>query len=190
MLLNIIDTDSCNNKSYTVITGQYEYIVGVHPSKIIRTDELAEKLSEDARKIVVLDDFAGSGDSLSNNYYAIVQQLERVKKNKVTDIFLAPIMATPGAYKRLNNISLGTYRCTCIPAEIVKGLSELDYFASLSPEQRAVFKEILEGGGYEGGSVNIAFPYMAPDNNSSFFSNNVASLFTLNGSGVKRKKKS
>ena len=176
-------------KSYTLVTTQYQLTNGVHPSRIIRLEDIAEKLPADARKIVVLDDLAGSGDSLDTAYTSIVEQLEKIKDNKVDDIFLAPILSTPEALEKLNSIGVGKYRCTCIPTEITEGITRSSYFSSLTTEQQNLCRSLLDGSGYEGGGLSVAFPYMAPDNNSKLFSNNFAALFTLNGSGVKGKAK-
>lgn len=176
-------------KSYTLVATQYQLTNNIHPSKIIRLEELSQKLPADARKIVVLDDLAGSGHSLETAYVSIVEQLEKNKGNNVDDVFLAPILSTPEALQKLNDIGIGKYRCTCIPTELTEGITHSEYFSSLSCEEQKIYRSLLDGSGYEGGSLSVTFPYMAPDNNSHFFSNNLASYFTLNGAGVKGKAK-
>ena len=176
-------------KSYTLATTQYQLTNGVHPSKVIRLEDLAATLPKDATTIVVLDDLAGSGSSLETAYGAIIDELEKIDGNKVGDVFLAPILSTPEALEKLNGISKGKYRCTCVPSEITRGLTRSDYYASLLPEQKEMFRSVVGRSGFDGGCLSVAFPYMAPDNNSELFASRFASLFTLNGSGVKGKSK-
>ena len=89
----------------------------------------------------------------------------------------------------LDNISLLGRNVTCIPGEVVESFSKNSHVRSLPASEQDIYKRICGGGGYEGGSYSIAFPYMSPDNNSALFSTSFAELFTLDGLGVKRKGK-
>ena len=94
-------------------------------------------------------------------------------------------MCSRTAFPLLDNTTYLGRNVTCIPGEIVEEFSTNAHVRSLNPTQQKIYKELLQGGGYEGGDYSLAFPYMAPDNNNRLFATEFAKLFTLDGLGVK-----
>lgn len=72
---------------------------------------------------------------------------------------------------------------TCLPGEFATGL-DIPTAQIMSAEQGDIVDSVLDCRGYGSGGYSIAFPYMAPDNNSRFFAR-IAKAFTLHGKGVK-----
>ena len=172
-------------KSYSLVTMQYQLTNGVHPSRIITLEELSKHIPEDAKSLVVLDDLAGSGESLQTAFTSIYQYLPK-EQEQIKDVFLMPMLSTKKAFEMLNKEGLGNVRATCIPSEIVEGIQSKEYWMSLCEEDRKMLSKILDGCGYGGDNLCVSLPYMGPDNNCAIFSKDFAKLFTLNGSGIKR----
>ena len=177
-----------DTKSYSIITMQYQLINNISPRRIITLEELSKQIPKDAKSLVVLDDLAGSGESLQTAFMSIYECLPK-EQEQIKDVFLMPMLSTKKAFKLLNKEGMGKVRATCIPTEIVESIQSKQYWSTLSEEDQIIIKNILDGSGFGGDNLCVCLPYLGPDNNCSFFSKNFAQLFTLNGSGIKRSTK-
>ncbi len=171
-------------KSYSTVIMQFFEANNLDASKIIQKDDLGKEAIKKARAIVILDDMACSGESLKIAFKDLAEQL-CIHKSEVSDIIISPVMCSRTAFPLLNNTTYLGRNVTCIPGEIVENFSTNAHVRSLNPAQQKIYKELLQGGGYEGGDYSLAFPYMAPDNNNRLFATEFAKLFTLDGLGVK-----
>ena len=161
------------SKSYGLITNQYRLTNNIPVSQIVYD---IDKIPQDAKKIIVLDDIAGSGDSLVGVYSCL-------RSNYRKDVVIAPVVSTKTAQKLFNRISDGI--CKYVPGEIVESFDETNYYKSLTKGEQVLFGQFMGCTGYGGEGLCVAFPHMAPDNNNSFFASFIAKKFTHNGNGVK-----
>jgi len=169
-------------KSYSTVVAQYQYANDLDPRKVIFLEDIERCLPSDARSIVILDDIAGSGDSLQTMYASVAESLYKIKSD-ISDIIVAPVVTSEEAYQKLHQIQHKGRYITCLPGEFAAGI-DVPTAQIMSAENAGIVDNILDGRGYAGGGFSIAFPYMAPDNNSRFFTK-LAKLFTLHGRGVK-----
>lgn len=159
-------------KSYGIISMMYKTANNIPLSKIL----LDTVPPANTKRLILLDDFAGSGKSL----YDQINHLKNFLKYK-GNITLAPVISTDFAMTHSldawNNI-------TFCPYKIKKKLKEGDYFKMLSPEDKEKLIIAMKRLGFNENGFSIVFPYTSPDNNNLFFATNIAPRFTLNGSGA------
>jgi hypothetical protein len=67
----------------------------------------------------------------------------------------------------------------------IEALKNLEWYKSLNYSDQIMLEKLMAGEGYGHTCANISMPYMAPDNNNTFFASVFAPIFTLNGQGVK-----
>ena len=162
-------------KSFEVVNYQYAKVNNVPSNQFIfhdgtgflkQTDygtlDLKDKVA------VVIDDFAGSGDSLRISEFRID---DFDKKNKRVPLIIATVCALSDASekirKEMKKIDNKAYFITN---------REFDYYKDFRdklPVQKGFFvsEEVVSGNtllypnGYKKGSACVAFPYMLPDNN-------------------------
>lgn len=162
-------------KSYGMMTMQYQIANNI-PYENILTD--ISEIPSNARKVVILDDVAGSGDSLKGIY-------QELKPKYSGEIVIAPVVSTETAQKAFRDIQ--DKKLSYIPGDVFRSFTKSDYYKSLSDEQKMLYTKLMGGTGYGSEGLDVVFPYMAPDNNNRFFASMVAPNFTLNGYGVKNK---
>ncbi len=125
--------------------------------------------------LVILDDFAGSGESLTNAQTAGF--FNGFKESTI----IAPIFTTVTAIVQMRK--RGTPE-NIIWGEYLPAFKETPFYQSLPTDVRLAYDN-LSGGGYAKGSTNIAFSYMSPDNNNAFFSRYLSALYTLRWTAIK-----
>jgi hypothetical protein len=76
---------------------------------------------------------------------------------------------------------------TYAPARVMQGLRESPMFKQLSPADQNTMEALVQGFGFENGT-SMAFPYMAPDNNNTFFADVIAKFFIVNRNANASKK--
>lgn len=166
-----------SKKSYGMISMMYKLANGIPNDRFIYDDNL-EDIPENANRIIVLDDVAGTGLSLTGDK----QYLRR--KNFKGQITIAPTIST---YKAAAVLSRERMKNTFFPYKIKNSLKDSDYFKFLNESEKKILLKELNGLGYSHEGLGIVFPYMSPDNNNIFFAENIAPNFTLNRKGVKKK---
>lgn len=169
------------NKSYGMITMQYKIANNI-PTSNIFSDIMS--VPKGAKKIVILDDVAGSGDSLKNKFNDLSAHLPK-NSSKTPDIIIAPVLTTERAANLIKPLSNNSYKPLYIAGEQAHTFKNSAYYQSLSHNQQQAFIKTMGSLGYDSNGLDVAFPYMSPDNNNAFFSTVVAKFFTLNGAGVK-----
>lgn len=141
-------------------------------------DAIAKGKIDDASMLVILDDVAGSGDSLvqatgiakSNGYKGKLAVSPIVSTGKANDVFNGP----GGVTSTNSNV-------TYVPGRIAPAFKETAYYKSLSPaEQKHLEEDVLRDLGYDQNGLSTAFPYMAPDNNNRFFGGEIAREYVVN----------
>lgn len=160
------------NKSYGVVTMQH-LIVNNIPSEQAVTDINA--VPPESSMVVILDDIAGSGSSLSAAYH-------RIKDLYNGPVVISPTISSSSAAQYIKN---SCKAAVFIPGKVIMPFKQSDYFKNLSAERKKVFEQLMGSLGYGEDGLSIAFPYMAPDNNNQFFRTKIAPFFTLNGAGIK-----
>eukprot|EP00697_Spironema_sp_BW2_P008032 gnl/Spiro4/22500_TR11101_c0_g3_i1.p1 gnl/Spiro4/22500_TR11101_c0_g3~~gnl/Spiro4/22500_TR11101_c0_g3_i1.p1 ORF type:complete len:788 (+),score=200.45 gnl/Spiro4/22500_TR11101_c0_g3_i1:32-2395(+) len=135
---------------------------------------VAMERPEPGRPVVVLDDLAGSGDSLA----ASARILSNIYiTSDASPIFLAPLVQTDRARRAIEK-SIQQMALQSVTVVSVAG-SQLP--ADFSPPLR----RWMGSKGYYG-PYFISFFYMGPDNNAAFMSFVVAPMLALGGLGVKQ----
>ena len=164
------------NKSYGLIALQYQQINDIPEKQFRFAFNKIENADEDSL-LVILDDYAGSGDSLKNDYYDL-------RKNNSCNIILAPCVATKMGLKSIKNRLANDEK-----ANVICGQELEAYFYSKEYNSKTMkypYFDLIGKGGWGNTQANIAFPYMSPDNNTKFFADCMASHYTFNSAGVKK----
>ncbi|OGH97098.1 MAG: hypothetical protein A2104_05750 [Candidatus Melainabacteria bacterium GWF2_32_7] len=159
-------------KSYGMIAMMYKLVNNIPNNRFIYE---STNIPLKAKRIIILDDIAGSGDQLNKHK-------DRLRVNFNKNITIAPVLSTSSAAKRF---SKNTKNITFCPHRIKDGLVDSAYLKSLKGVEQQILLEELENLGFSDDGLSVVFPYMSPDNNNSFFAKNIAPKFTLNGAGVK-----
>lgn len=164
-------------KSYSLVSMQYQLTNDIPSSKILSKYQAIHELPKDAQKLIILDDVAASGESLIYN----VEQLDGCKlKDQLKEIIALPIISTEKAAAKFNEKAVAN-----MSGRDIESFMGSSWYKSLSEDDQAILEKIMYGSGYNQSGCCITFPYMAPDNNITFFASEFAKMFTLNGQGVK-----
>ena len=189
-------------KSYGVATGQYAEANRIPQSRVInRVDQIPPHL-RGRSMIVVLDDFAGTGDSFAgrmrDNGTFKPGVYQNIRSAGFTgEVVLAPAITTPRAAELFfgrpasqgNPEIVGLMgrdpRLTFLPGELHTPFRQTEFYRNLPPEQRQLVDATIgQLRGYGNTESSLALWYMAPNNNLTLIER-FARLFTLNGNGVK-----
>lgn len=157
------------NKSYDLITYQYLKANNISFENIICESEIYKKDNLKDKIIVILDDFSGTGQSLTTSGFDYPKFLHEVSYYPYSLIF-SPISATQTAEENVEK-------------EIrYRKRTNKDFFIceQIIPESKITNKKILnnfeyidnavlfDGFGYYNNASCVSFPYSFPDNNSGF----------------------
>ena len=192
----ISSDDSGELKSYDAIACLYQHAnsarfaeLGIGADRFLPgTDELQKgiasgRIPPDA-VIIIADDIAGTGASLCNQYESIVKKFKG-------QIIIAPLVCTTSAFRTLKDYA--AKHDPSFPSLILNAYGIPDthksslYSGMASSNQSRVVRAagpIKSGFGDNG--LLVSFPYMAPDNNATFWKQHFAKLFTHWGTGVKK----
>ena len=155
---------------------QYQLTNNIPASKIFSLKDL-DMLPQDATKLVILDDIAGSGDSLK----VVVKHVgDKIKNLPEKEIIAMPIISTKQAINLFKQNKINY-----MAGKEIEALKNLEWYKSLNYSDQVMLEKLMAGEGYGHTCANISMPYMAPDNNNTFFASVFAPIFTLNGQGVK-----
>jgi hypothetical protein len=131
--------------------------------------------------VVVLDDVAGSGDSLntasmaasSNGYKGQIVISPMVSSSKANRMFTDPV----------GGITAHRANTFYLPGRVMSAIEHSPYFQGLTPSQQIQLKKLIGDQyalGYDKNGLSMAFPYMAPDNNNYLFGDQFAKEFIVN----------
>jgi hypothetical protein len=143
--------------------------------------ELAGRRLAPATMVVVLDDVAGSGDSLDS------ASISASSSGYQGQIVISPMVSTAKANKLFTDPGTGITssrpNTSYQPGRVMSAIKESPYYKGLTPAQQRRLLDLLGkdhwGLGYDDNGLSMAFPYMAPDNNS-MFGDGVAKDFIMN----------
>lgn len=171
-------------KSYGIVAMAHREATGTPVDHYIEgpeglRDAIAKGAIDNSSMLVIFDDVAGSGDSLSEANMIAKNNGYRGK------IAIAPIVSTGMAnevFNGANGIATNDQNVTYVPGRIAPALKETAFFQSLTPAERKHIVDNLMGGklGWKDNGLSTAFPYMAPDNNNQFFGKELAREYVVN----------
>ena len=132
--------------------------------------------------VVVLDDVAGSGDSL--NSVSVGASSSGYKGQ----IVISPMVSTARANNLFTDPGTGItstrQNTSYLPGRVMSAIQESPYYKGLTSAQQDRLLKLLGkdqfGLGYDDNGLSMAFPYMAPDNNNYMFGDRVAKDFIMN----------
>lgn len=160
-------------KSYGIIALQFQATNKIPVNRFIDDKNNIQA----AKKIIIaLDDYAGSGKSFIN------VALETDNK----DIILSPMVATKKAvetFKAFTNRRENQVKF--MPLAVFDNFKDSAFYNSQMGEKRSLLDNIFRGKDDVYNNSSIILPYMAPDNNNSFFNEFIAPEYLLNGHGAK-----
>ena len=174
------------NKSYGILAMAHREATGTSVDRYINgPSELAKVGPGRDKLVVVLDDVAGSGESLQ---FATETTAHPKPENARAagfegEIVVVPIRSTEIANERFTGAGGFTEEdphLTYSPNEVSKALKESDFFTNLDPRQQLELEKLLKDLGFDDNGLSMAFPYMAPDNNNMFFGDQIAKFFIMN----------
>lgn len=183
-------------KSFGMATMIYQLTNKISPEKIVTNLNNITQTPNTKCLLVVLDDFAGSGDTLYDIYKSFEFKLEHKCYTSTLDCIMAPLVSTDKAIKWFNeeinkeNLSHKSNdrpktKLHYCPGSEIKLLENSDWYKLLPKSDQLLIDKILFSKGHRDNSLCLAFPYMAPDNNNYLFAGLFAPFFTLNRKGVK-----
>jgi len=134
--------------------------------------------------VVVLDDVAGSGDSLVS---AVARMNSAVGGGDpyLGNVLVSPMVSTEMARDRFGDgwnegESAAAAAVKFQPRAMARALAESSFFQGLPEPKKMELESNVEAMGYRGNATSMAFPYMAPDNNNRFFAESMAPFFIAN----------
>ncbi|MDD3766656.1 MAG: phosphoribosyltransferase [Eubacteriales bacterium] len=163
-------------KSFNYIMSTYFLLNNIPRERVIR--DLSEVDSQDA-KIVILDDFIGSGKSVMN----LVKKI-KAQGFSQNNIIVASIIATSQACEQFDEIADGVIYQKIEQFDIKK----CEGFKELKENEKEKISELANKiliGGYDDGQYNFSTFYMTPNNNNNIFLANIAPKFIQSTQGIK-----
>lgn len=132
----------------------------------------ARKLGKDTA-LIVLDDVAGSGMSLRDS-------VEVMLLSYSGEVLVSPMVSTEMARSSIGDGFPGSTNVTFAPRAMSRALEESFFYKNLDPAQQENVSSVAGAKGFARNALSMAFPYMAPDNNNSFFGDLIAKFYILN----------
>ena len=175
-----------SNKSYGILAMAHREATGTPVDRYINGPGELSKVGPGRDKlIVVLDDVAGSGESLQ---FATETSSKPKPENARAagfegEIVVVPIRSTEIADKRFTGpggFESKDPHLEYSPNEVSKALKESDFYKGLDDIKRKQLEQLLTDLGFDENGLSMAFPYMAPDNNNMFFGDQIAKFFIMN----------
>lgn len=172
-------------KSFGLISMMYSLANNIPSNKFF---SLRENLPKDSEKIIILDDLAASGETFTREQF---YNLKIINETKPQQIIIAPVLSTKYAYAEVNrglvenNNKFNCKSLTYMPEEYIRSFEDNSIQEFFEENEINILKDVAGVLGVRNMGLNVAMPYMSPDNNNNFFRKNFAHKFTLNGKGVK-----
>jgi hypothetical protein len=166
-------------KSYGMIAMAHREVTGTPVDHYINgAAELRARALGPDTVLVMFDDVAGSGFSLRDAVGGVSGTPYQGQ------VIVSPMVSTEQAARLFNEPSSGVTavnrNVSFQPREITQGLKESAFYRSLGPAEQAKLRDMVGDHGFGGNALSMAFPYMAPDNNNSFFGDLFAKFFIAN----------
>jgi hypothetical protein len=158
-------------KSYATMAMAHRSATGTPVDRYISgPNDLARRNLGPNTALAVLDDVAGTGDSLAS----VASMLNSAHRGRV---YISPMVSTTEAQALLGGAHATR---SYLPGRIIEPLSESTFFRGLDPRSQDLVKMMIGDWGYGNNGLSVSFPYMAPDNNNHFFGDLVAPFFIIN----------
>lgn len=154
-----------------------QYLDGYDPRTLMPID-IKETLGPDRASramLVLLDDVAGSGMTLKDIATETV-----IGSAHEGPLVVSPVLSTTQADESLAGLTQLRSNVLYEPRQSSPELHKKDFYTSLKPADQEALTQFMGTSGWAGGTLSVAFPYMAPDNNNSFFGDLVAKFFIVN----------
>lgn len=168
-------------KSYSIIAQQYQSVNKIPINKFV--DNIKDLSRKDL--VVVLDDYAGSGASMS-------EAAQIALNSKSNNFLLSPMFSTESANEKLaelknfvNDYGEDNPNVMVMPYKTIKNFKYSNFYTEKSESEKKLLDKIFPGKFGLSADSTVTLPYMAPDNNNAFFNEFVASQSLLNGKGAK-----
>lgn len=178
-------------KSFSFATMIYQVVNDIPPKQII--NDLNDIPKKGKNMLVILDDFAGSGQTLTNISHLLYEELKYDQPEYPLECVLAPMVSTEEAAtytleetKKIEKPTKHLNFSYC-SGEAIKTLDNSVFYKSLEHKDLRLLEKILWGKGYRDNGLCVAFPHAGPDNNNYLFAAFVAPHYTLNQNGVRKR---
>jgi hypothetical protein len=168
------------SKSYGMVSMAHREATGTSVDHYLNSNAEAAKLGPNTA-VVILDDVAGSGDSLVDVSTDLIAAGYKGK------IVVSPIVSTSAADGRFKAPGMKS-KVDYEPGRVMQAIRDTPMYKGLTPEQQTRLLELLGNYGWGQNGLSMAFPYMAPDNNSQFFGDQIAPKFIVNKNADAAKK--
>jgi hypoxanthine phosphoribosyltransferase len=172
-------------KSYGMVTMIHQMVNNVPSGQIVTSASEIPPQALAKSMVVLLDDVAGSGNSLS----AAVNSLKGSSSygySSYATAYNGPVLVAPMvSYETADQLFATKTGITYQPAKKVKSILNSPAFKNMDPIEKSKAYTAIGSTGYASTGGVLAFPYMAPDNNTTLAKKAFAPLITLNGQGVK-----
>lgn len=167
-------------KSYTIVNAMYRNVNGIPPNRFISMSDVSA-LGSKPKMVVILDDLAGSGDSLKSMYSSMKTHL-----GAGDHVVISPVISTRMAQQNVFAPAMAAdSRLTYLPGRVVTAFHETSYFQNLSAPEKALFTAIFQDKGYGSANTMSVFPWMGTDTNNLFFGRFFVPKYLFNGNGNK-----
>lgn len=166
-------------KSYGMMAMAHREATGTPVDHYLNgSGELAARRLGPDTMVVVLDDVAGSGDSLNT------ASLAASGGGYKGQVVISPMVSASGATKLFTEpgkgITSNRPNTSYLPGRIMQALMDSPMYKGLSEPQQKQLVRLLDKLGFDQNGLSMAFPYMAPDNNNAMFGDQLAKEFIVN----------
>ena len=176
-------------KSYGMLAMAHRQATGTPPDHYINgAADLKARKIPNSKMLVILDDVAGSGSSLS------IAMTNARSAGFTGEIVISPMVSTEAAPGLLKNgggghTPMDPAHTTFAPEAYANALRESAWYKSLPGPKQTHLEALIQGLGFTDNGLSMAFPYMSPDNNNLFFAGTMAENFIVNKNGDAAKNK-
>lgn len=139
-----------------------------------------EARADRPRLVVILDDFAGSGDSFRR---AVESTRDVAPGLAARELVISPLIATKVSMQRLRDSGI-TAECILAPVRVESRILDGAAYGAATPEIQLAQRAALGLLGFAEMGTMVALPYMSPDNNADVFAQCFAEYFTLSTGAV------
>jgi hypothetical protein len=159
------------SKSFGMVAMIYSSVNGLGKDKILTPgDPRVSKLPKNSM-LVVLDDIAGGGSTLQG-------AADTIRRNRESqyEIVIAPLASTYASLKLFKNLCSKDPTLNFLPARVIPEYNHTRLHNGLDQHSADAMLKLLNGTGLTG--TGVSFPYMSPDNNTTFFAAMIARHFS------------
>ncbi len=162
-------------KSYGMLAMAHREATGTSVDRYINgPDDLRARALATEDTLIVLDDVAGSGQSLEDS------AIDIHRTGFTGKVLISPMVSTEKARTLFQRLTQSQPNVDYQPHAMSRALEESFFFKNLEPNNKDALTELIQDPGYASNALSMVFPYMAPDNNGSFFGSLIAHFYITN----------